>query len=589
MVQLRVCPTTLYFCVFSSRASQRDAMALGARATSASRVVGDAARAVADHSSFILAPSRCRGCTDAGHASRRFASSTASSSSSSSSPPRRGWGDDDDRGTALGFDHPPPVRAPRRVVVTGIGLATPLGVGTSLVWERLLAGRSGIRELTPDDIPEGERGYEQMPIRIGARVPRVGERRDEPNADADAGAFDATRWCGGDVFGIASASHSSSPSRTDAARPAVGGGPRIAPFTGLALAAAHEALQDARWDPSATGATRPDRCGVFIGAGMGHVPDLTNAGALLERGKLRRVSPFFVPRILCNMAAGHVSMAHGFTGMNHAVATACASGAHAIGDAYRAIQRGDVDLVVAGGAESAIDAVSFAGFARARALADPAKFPPNLAVDPAAVCRPFDARRGGFVMGEGSGVLVLESLESAIARGVPPYAEVRGYGCAADAHHITQPPRDGDGAALAMLNALADGGIEPGCVGYVNAHATGTTTGDAAEAKALSRVFGKALATGTTRVSSTKGATGHLLGAAGAVEAAFAVLSIASGDCPPTLNLDDPCGECVPDGADFVPRVAARGARPRAAMSNSFGFGGTNASLVFAAPPRLRG
>ena len=483
------------------------------------------------------------------------------------------------------------MRPPRRVVVTGIGLATPLGVGTSLVWERLLAGRSGIRELTPDDIPEGERGYEQMPIRIGARVPRVVEgRRDEPNADDDAGAFDATRWCGGDAFGDASrSSRSSSTSRTDA-RAAVGGGPRIAPFNGLALAAAHEALQDARWDPLATGATtRPDRCGVFVGAGMGNVPDLTNAGALLERGKLRRVSPFFVPRILCNMAAGHISMTHGFTGVNHAVATACASGAHAIGDAYRAVQRGDVDLVVAGGAESAIDAASFAGFARARALADPAKFPPDLACDPSAICRPFDSRRGGFVMGEGAGVLVLESLESAVARGVEPYAEVRGYGCAADAHHITQPPRDGAGAALAMRNALADGGIEPGAVGYVNAHATGTSTGDAAEARALANVFGEAFADGACRVSSTKGATWHLLGAAGAVEAAFAVLAVATGDVPPTLNLDDPCSECVPDGADFVRRVAARGVRVRAAMTNSFGFGGTNASLVFAAPPRLRG
>uniref|UniRef100_A0A7S0PRK2 beta-ketoacyl-[acyl-carrier-protein] synthase I n=1 Tax=Micromonas pusilla TaxID=38833 RepID=A0A7S0PRK2_MICPS len=497
---------------------------------------------------------------------------------------------------ALGFDHPPPVRAPRRVVVTGIGLATPLGVGASLVWERLLAGRSGIRELTPDDIPEGERGYEQMPIRIGARVPRVSRgRRDELNdEDADAGAFDATRWCGGDVpvGDRASRSSHSSPSRTASSLPAVGGGPRIAPFTGLALAAAHEALQDARWEMGPSGSApdarpRLDRCGVFIGAGMGHVPDLTNAGALLDRGNLRRVSPFFVPRILCNMAAGHVSMAHGFRGVNHAAATACASGAHAIGDAYRAVQRGDVEFVLCGGAESAIDAVSFAGFARARALADPGKFPPDLAGDPRVLCRPFDSRRGGFVMGEGAGVLALESLESAIARGVAPYAEVRGYGCASDAHHITQPPRGGEGAALAMRNALADGGIEPWSVGYVNAHATGTNVGDAAEAQALARVFGEAFADGTTRVSSTKGATGHLLGAAGAVEAAFAVLAVASGNVPPTLNLDDPCAECVPDGADFVPRVAARGVRLRAAMTNSFGFGGTNASLVFAAPPRL--
>ena len=249
---------------------------------------------------------------------------------------RRGWGDEDGAFACLGFDHPPPTVLPRRVVVTGIGLATPLGVGTQLVWDRLLAGRSGIRELTPDDIPEGTRGYEQMPVRIGARVPRVGE------SNGAGGAFDLARWCEGDVdLGVASPNTSSAPSNASRSLPpAVGGGPRIAPFTGLALAASHEALNDANWDPSTATEPQLARCGVCVGAGMGHVSDLTNAGALLHAGKLRRVSPFFVPRILCNMAAGHISMAHGFRGINHAVSTACATGAHAIGDAFRAIQRG---------------------------------------------------------------------------------------------------------------------------------------------------------------------------------------------------------------------------------------------------------
>jgi len=378
---------------------------LGTRLRGASRAVGDVTR-LADR--LVLAASsrpidRARASDHPWTAVKRLFSSSASSS-------RRGWGDEDGGVACLGFDHPPPTVPPRRVVVTGIGLATPLGVGTQLVWDRLLEGRSGIRELTPHDIPEGTRGYEQMPVRIGARVPRVGENNGE------GGAFDSARWCEGDVDLGGASSPSSKSSAPSSPPPAVGGGPRIAPFTGLALAASHEALKDANWDPSTATEPQLARCGVSVGAGMGHVSDLTNAGALLHAGKLRRVSPFFVPRILCNMAAGHISMAHGFRGINHAVSTACATGAHAIGDAFRAIQRGDADLIVAGGTESCLDAVSIAGFARARALADPARFPEDLRADPESICRPFDSRRGGFVMGEGAGVLVLESFENAMRR-----------------------------------------------------------------------------------------------------------------------------------------------------------------------------
>lgn len=310
---------------------------LGTRLRGASRAVGDVAR-LADR--LVLAASsrpidRARASDDVHPwtAVKRLFSSSSSAS-------RRGWGDEDGAVACLGFDHPPPTVPPRRVVVTGIGLATPLGVGTQLVWDRLLAGRSGIRELTPDDIPEGTRGYEQMPVRIGARVPRVGENNGE------GGAFDSARWCEGDVDLGGASSPSSKSSAPSSPPPAVGGGPRIAPFTGLALAASHEALKDANWDPSTATEPQLARCGVSVGAGMGHVSDLTNAGALLHAGKLRRVSPFFVPRILCNMAAGHISMAHGFRGINHAVSTACATGAHAIGDAFRAIQRGGEFLII---------------------------------------------------------------------------------------------------------------------------------------------------------------------------------------------------------------------------------------------------
>ena len=523
-----------------------------------------------------------------------------------------------------GFDAPPPARPTRRVVITGIGLVTPLAANAPDSWARLLAGATGVRAIRAEDLPPRERdaAFEHLASKIAAVVPR---RRGDANASAHSDAFfDEARWC-------------------DAGR--------LAPFVGYALCAASEALADASLDPRSLPPSALGRFGVSIGAGMGHVADLTDAGRAFERapvGSLRRLSPRFVPRVLVNMAAGHVSMAHGLRGPNRACATACATGAHAVGDAFRAIQSGDADVMLAGGAEACVDAATIAGFARARALADPEamfpgsttraeKGPPKTGsandgegsyrdADALASrsCRPFDADRGGFVIGEGAGVLVLETLEGAVERGAAVYGEIRGFGQAGDAHHVTLPPADGAGAAAAMRDALRDAGLEAEDVGYVNAHATGTRAGDAAEAEALRRVFGaRFFARGRggeeggrgrdgggraafdvdsdsdrLLTSSTKGATGHALGAAGAVEAAFAALAVAEGVVPPTLNLarvDPGMVAAAAEGGggggggggcpDFVPLAARRAPALRAAMTNSFGFGGTNASLVVAAPP----
>jgi len=349
---------------------------------------------------------------------------------------------------------------------------------------------------------------------------------------------------------------------------------RLAPFVAFALCAAAEALQDARL-PLSDPAMR-SRTGVALGSGMGHVAELGLVGALLAAGQPRRVSPFFVPRVLVNMAAGQVSMAHRLTGPLTAPATACASGAHALGDALRLIRHGEADCMVAGGTESCVDGVALSGFARAKALAAcPAE-------GPASACRPFDAARGGFVLAEGAGVLVLEELEHARARGAHVYCELRGCGLAADAFHVTQPPGDGRGAAQAMRAALAQAGLQPADVGHVNAHATGTQLGDAAEAAAVARLFDGAPRDHPLLLSSTKGSTGHLLGAAGAVEAVFTVLALQARTVPHTLNLD--VADVLPKGSALrlVRGAPERAPRLRAALSNSFGFGGTNASLCFA-------
>ncbi|KFM25397.1 3-oxoacyl-[acyl-carrier-protein] synthase, mitochondrial [Auxenochlorella protothecoides] len=408
----------------------------------------------------------------------------------------------------------------RRVVVTGLGLVTPLGIGKELTWDRVLAGETGVRALALEDLPESHRdSMAQLPCRVISCVPR--------------------------------AQHTPYPWATppDAKRHA-----RV---TTLALWAAAEALLDAGWRPQSE--AERDATGVAIGVGMSFSTDLAEAGVLMSQGRLRRLSPHFVPRILTNSPAGAVSLAHGLRGPNHAASTACATGAHALGDAARMVALGDADAMLAGGAEACIDAVALAGFSRLKALSTAW----DGGGEEARASRPFDARRDGFVLGEGAGVLA-------------------GYGMSGDAHHVTQPPPDGRGAALAMPRALRSARCDPDEVAYVNAHATSTPQGtgawcDAVEARAIAQVFGGRL---SLAVSSTKGAMGHLLGAAGAVEAAMAVLALYHGVAPPTLNLEDPePAGLLPGLVGPTPLTLPPGAG--AVLTNSFGFGGTNAALVF--------
>lgn len=432
----------------------------------------------------------------------------------------------------------PPAPPTRRVVVTGIGLVTPLGVGAGLVWDRLLAGETAVRALTEDDLPPAHRAaYSSLPSKVVACVPRQ--------------QLTSAPWA---------------PTNIDARRDA--------PFILYALTAAAEALQDAQWSPT----TVFDRqmTGVAIGAGMSSTMDIAEAGMLLASGSLRRLSPFFVPRALVNMASGAVSIAHGLQGPHHAASTACASGAHAIGDAFRLVQRGDAKVMVAGGTEACVDAVALAGFGRLRALST------QYNDRPTAASRPFDAGRDGFVLGEGAGVLVLEELRHAQDRGARIYAEIRGYGLSGDAHHITQPAPDGAGAQLAMTRAMASAGLSPEHVAYINAHATSTPIGDDIEQRAIASVFGSAV--DKVFVSSSKGAVGHLLGAAGAVEAAFSVLSLHSGWAPPNCNLESPEHGSLPGLVAGGQAVRLRPG-PWAVLKNSFGFGGVNASLVFGPSP----
>lgn len=410
-----------------------------------------------------------------------------------------------------------------------------------------MEGKCGIRALAVDDLKMDEfeavdrqHVFEKLISKVVATVP-VGKGE---------GDFDEDVWL-----------------RTENSR-------AVSRFIAYALCAADEALRDAKWVPSEIG--EKERTGVSIGAGTGSICDIANAAKLISNKRLHRLSPFFIPRILINMASGHVSMKYGFKGPNHAAVTACATGAHSIGDAMRMIQCGDADVMVAGGTESSIDALSIAGFCKSRALST------KYNEQPQSSSRPFDSGRDGFVIGEGAGVMVLESLEHAKERHANIYAEIRGYGMSGDAHHITQPHADGRGAILAMERALKQSGLEPNQVEYINAHATSTPLGDAVEAKAIKTLFSDHAIAGHLQLSSTKGAIGHLLGAAGAVEAIFTVLAINSGIAPPTLNLGVP--DPVFEGR-FVPLCERKEMTIRAAMSNSFGFGGTNASLLFTCPP----
>ncbi|KAL6143970.1 hypothetical protein ACLB2K_054665 [Fragaria x ananassa] len=444
------------------------------------------------------------------------------------------------------FD-PPPLVHSRRVVVTGMGLVTPLGCGVETTWKRLVDGACGIRGLTLEDLKMNgfdaetqAHSFDQLTSKVAAIVP----------TGTNLGEFNEDLW-------LNSKEHRS-----------------IARFIGYALCAADEALRDANWMP--TEAEHKERTGVSVGGGIGSISDILDAAQLICEKRLRRLSPFFIPRILINMAAGHVSMKYGFQGPNHAAVTACATGAHSLGDATRMIQFGDSDVMVAGGTESSIDALSIAGFCRSRALSTKYNSSPEEA------SRPFDCGRDGFVIGEGSGILVLEELEHAKNRSAKIYAEVRGYGMSGDAYHITQPHTDGRGAILAMTSALRQSGLHPHQVDYVNAHATSTPLGDSIEANAIRNVFSEHATSGSLALSSTKGAIGHLLGAAGAVEAIFSILAIHHGVAPLTLNLSKPDPLFIDA---FMPLTASKEMNIRAALSNSFGFGGTNASLLFTSPP----
>ena len=417
----------------------------------------------------------------------------------------------------------------RRVVVTGLGLVTPLADGVAATWERLLAGRSGAGTIRQFDASHLATTY-------ACEVPR----------DGSAGSFDADRYV----------------ERHEQRK--------IDDFILYGIAAAQQAVEDSGWAP--TDAEGQERTGVLIGSGIGGLKSIQATTLLIRDKGARRVSPFFITGSLINLISGQVSIRYGFRGPNHSVVTACSTGAHAIGDATRMIQYGADDVMLAGGAEAAICEIGIAGFNACKALST--RHPD----DPTKASRPYDAGRDGFVMGEGAGVVVLEEMGHALARGATIHGEVLGYGMSGDAHHVTAPSEDGEGAERSMRAALRDAGLEPSAIDYVNAHGT-STMADVVELRAVERLMGDAA--GHVTMSSTKSMTGHLLGAAGAIEAIFSLLAIRDGACPPTINLDNPAVETP---IDLAPGAARR--RPvRHALSNSFGFGGTNASLVFGPAP----
>lgn len=415
----------------------------------------------------------------------------------------------------------------RRVVVTGLGMVSPLGGDVETSWSRLKAGHSGAVKVSRCDVSD-------LASQIACEVPR---------GESAEGAFNANDWM-----------DAKDQRKADE-------------FILYGLAAATQALADSGWVPE----TEDDRyrTGVMVGSGIGGIGTIYETSVtLLEKGP-RRISPFFIPSAIINLASGWISIRHGLKGPNHAVVTACSTGAHAIGDASRLIMLGDADVMVAGGTEAPVNRLSLAGFAACRALST------SFNDDPTRASRPYDKDRDGFVMGEGSGVVVLEELEHAKARGAKIYAEVIGYGMSGDAYHITSPAEDGDGAYRCMMAALKRAGLQSHDVDYINAHGTSTPLGDEIELRAVERMLGND--TGQVSMSSTKSATGHLLGAAGAIEAIFSVLAIRDQIVPPTLNLDNPSVETT---IDLVPHQA-KARKVDVALSNSFGFGGTNASLIF--------
>jgi 3-oxoacyl-[acyl-carrier-protein] synthase II len=415
----------------------------------------------------------------------------------------------------------------RRVVVTGLGMVTPLGCGVDTTWGRILAGESGARRVETFEVDD-------LPCKIACQVPR---------GDGSDGSFNPDQWM--------------EPKEQR----------KVDDFIIFAMAAATQALDDAGWHPSAY--EDQIASGVLIGSGIGGLSGIAETSILLKERGPRRVSPFFIPGRLINLAGGYVSITHGLKGPNHAVVTACSTGAHAIGDAARLIALGDADVMVAGGTESPISRIGMAGFAACRALSTGFNDTPEKA------SRPYDKDRDGFVMGEGAGVVVVEELEHALARGAKIYGEIIGYGLSGDAYHITAPAMDGDGAFRCMSMALKRAGISASELAYINAHGTSTPLGDEIELGAVQRLVGNAGA--RVSMSSTKSAIGHLLGAAGAVEAIFSLLAIRDQVAPPTINLDTPDPNC---DLDYTPNTM-RELTVNAAMANGFGFGGQNACVVF--------
>ncbi len=414
----------------------------------------------------------------------------------------------------------------RRVVVTGIGMVSPLGCGADITWSRILDGKSATKRITSFEVDD-------LAAQIACQIPL---------GDGSDGSFNPDDWM--------------LPKEQR----------KVDPFILYSVAAATQALDDADWHPE----SYEDQIttGVMIGSGIGGLQGIQQTALVLEERGPRRVSPFFIPGRLINLCSGHVSIQHGLKGPNHSVVTACSTGAHAIGDAGRMIMLGDADVMVAGGAESPVCRIAIAGFAACKALSTQHNETPEKA------SRPYDIDRDGFVMGEGAGVVVLEELEHARARGAKIYGELIGYGMSGDAFHITAPSADGDGAYRCMTSALKKAGVTPDQLDYVNAHGT-STMADTIELGAVERVVGDAAS--SISMSSTKSAIGHLLGAAGSVEAIFSLLAIRDNIVPPTLNLDNPAVETA---IDLVPHKAVE-KQVDVALSNSFGFGGTNASLVF--------
>jgi 3-oxoacyl-[acyl-carrier-protein] synthase II len=418
----------------------------------------------------------------------------------------------------------------RRVVITGLGLVTPLACGVEASWSRLLAGKSGARPITRFKVDD-------LPARIACDVPR---------GDGSDDTFNPDQWV--------------DPKEQR----------RIDDFILYGITAAQQAVTDSGYEPKTE--EERERAGVLIGSGIGGLDGIEQASILVHEKGPRRLSPFFIPGRLINLGSGYVSIRFGYKGPNHSVVTACSTGAHAIGDAARLIALDDADVMLAGGAESAICRIGMAGFVACRALSTGFNDTPEKA------SRPYDKDRDGFVMGEGSGVVVLEEYEHAKRRGAKIYAEVIGYGLSGDAYHVTAPHPQGSGGYRSMEMALKKSGLQPSDIDYINAHGTSTPLGDELELGAVRRLFGNAI--GSLSMSSTKSAIGHLLGGAGAVESIFCILALRDQIVPPTLNLDNPSEGTA--GVDLVPHKAKE-RQVRAVLNNSFGFGGTNASLIMKA------